>query len=174
MLLEYSYDNATKVLELMQNSAVASLRITEQDNVCVLEYTLVKDYSEAQQNVIRRTLAESMPKRLALISLLHDFIVTKSAGKDIHLNLVFDAVSVKQCEVVYSLHGHPLLREVEENNVEELRRCLERYDDLILRMGIANQKIPNVYRKEGSGKSKKTTQLTLRDFCTLLREALRE
>ena len=174
MLLEYNYDKAMKVLKLMQDSALASLHISEHDGVCVMEYTLVGDYPDVQQVVIKRTLAASISKRLALLSLFNDFIVTKSAGKDIHLNLTFNAVNVRECEVIYSISGHPLIRREELNNVEELRRCLERYDELITNMGISNQKIPNVYRKEGSGKTKKTSPVTMSDFVLFLREALRE
>lgn len=174
MLLEYNYDRAMKVLELMKNAEIASLHIVEKEGKCIMEYTLVKDYGESQQATIRKALIASITKRLALLSLFNDFIVTKSAGKDIHLKLKFNAVNVKQCEIVYALNGHPLIRCSEQNNVTEMQRCLEQCDKLLVNMGVGGQVVDGVYRKEGTGRNKKTTPLTMQDLVTLLRQAFQE
>ena len=174
MILEYSYEKAMKVLELFKESKIVRLDITETENgITVMEYKLIDEYPSHVRKQINRTLSEAMPRRLQLIELLNNFIITKSVNEEIHLNLHFNAVSVKKCRIDFSYTGNLLKTSDEQNSLAALNVCLERVDNIITSMGVSSQKL-DVFRKEGNGRGKKYIPLTLKDFCFVIRKALEE
>lgn len=174
MILEYNYDKAMKVLELLKHNELANLMISETgDGIPVMEYKLINEYPGYIQRQIRRTLEEAMARRLQLIELLNNFIVSKAANEEIHLNLTFNAVSVRKCKIEYSYEGRLLKATDEQNTLKALNACLERIDSLLVSMGVSSQKI-DVFRKEGSGRGKKYIPLTLKDFTCIVRKSLEE
>lgn len=172
MILEYNYEKALHVLDLLKESDIAVLDIKENSGVMVMEYKLITEYPEYIQRQIRRTLADAMPRRLRLIEFFNNLIVTKAAGKEIHVTLHFNAVSVKKCEIDYEYSG-TLLKSSDEDNLTALKACLERIDSIITEMGISSQKL-EVYRREGGGRSKKYIPITLRDFSHIVNKAAEE
>ena len=172
MLLEYSYDNATKVLELLKRNEVVTLSIAEQMDTLVIEYTLLSDYPETKQNRIKKVLENSMTKRLSLITLLDSFIITKSEGKDTRLKLNFNALHFPVAELAYRLVGHPLITEQMHDNYGDMQKALERVEKLSVELGIINTPLGNVFRKEGSGRNKKQIPLTVNDFIQVMRRAV--
>lgn len=173
MILEYSYEKATKVLELFKESKIASLDITEGGDSTIMEYTLIDEYPVHMQRQIRNTLAGIMPRRLQLIEFLNNYIVTKSSGVDIKLELHFNAVSLKKAKIDYSYTGGPLLKSSELDNLQALKACLDRVDQLVIAMGVSSQEL-DVYKKDRSGRNKKYVPVTLRDFGFIFRKALEE
>lgn len=172
MILEYNYEKALHVLDLLKESNIAVLDIKENSDVVIMEYKLVSEYPEHVQRQIRRTLADAMPRRLRLIEFFNNLIVTKAAGKEIHVTLHFNALGVRRCQIEYQYEGI-LLDASSEDNLTALKACLERVDSILTQMGISSQKI-GVYRREGNGRQKKYTELTLRDFSSIVNKAAEE
>lgn len=172
MLLEYSYDNGMKVLDLLKQNKIVTLIIHEQLDTLMIEYTLISDYPEAKQNRIRKVLENSMAKRFSLITLLDSFIITKSEGKNTRLKLSFNALHFPIAELTYWLTGHPLIVEQMHDNYSDMRQALERVEKLSIELGIINTPLGNVFRKEGTGRNKKQIPLTVNDFIHVMREAV--
>lgn len=173
MILEYNYEKALHVLELLKESKIASLDIvTKENNVIIMEYKLIEEFPEHTQRQIRRTLADAMPRRLRLIELFNNIIVTKAAGKDIQITLHLNALGVRKCKIDYHWTGD-LLKSSDEDSLTALRACLERVDSILINMGISSQKI-NAYTREGGGRQKKYTQLTLKDFSSIVMKTAEE
>lgn len=178
MLLEYSYDKANKVLEYFKNSELATLDIRtvrekklDGEIKFVMEYTFIKDYSEPKQNLIRKVLSDSLPERLQLVNVFNHFIENQILDNVKEFSLRFNAVNVKKCEIVYSSSYKHTNKTI--SVCDELVKCLEKLDRIILDMGITEQET-TLYRKEGSGRSKKYTQLTIKEVGDVLRQSLLE
>ena len=172
MILEYSYDNALKVLNLLKTSQIATLFIKEKNNICAIDFTLISDYPEPKQANIRPALNESMAERIAINSLFNNFMVSKLAGKNVRLELNFNAVNVRKCEITYKLDGEKLIKAQDENYILELTNCLERYEHLITQLGVSDYVLDSVFKKEGSGRGKKTVPITLKDLSSITRRMI--
>lgn len=178
MILEYSYDKAVKVLEYFKNGDIAYLSIqpqvkgSEGESTFAMEYTLITDYPEPKQNLIRTTLSNSLPLRLDIVSLLNKFIENKTIDNIDEFYLTFNAVNVQKCDIDYRLTCKSKVNDVCKHN--ELANCLDRLDSIITKMGVSDTKVENVYCKEGGSRSKKYTQLTISDISKVLREMLSE
>lgn len=178
MLLEYSYDKANDILEMFKQSELASLTISkgEKDesgvSTFVMEYTLIKDYPEPKQNMIKAVLTDSLPERLQLSSILNQFIENQILDNVNDFSLKFNAVNVRKCEINYSSSYKQQVENV--SLINQLLNCIERYNTIITKMGIADQTSKNIYRKEGGNRQKKYTLLTMKDIGDTLRDSLRE
>ena len=173
MILEYSYDKANHILDLFKKAELATLEIKtvkDKDNTrFVMEYTLIEDYTETRQELIREALSASLAERLQLANVLNQFIENQVLNNVIDFSLRFNAVR-RKCEITYSSSYKQAPQSVDL--LQELKNCLERYDHIITEMGIADQTTANIYRKEGSGRNKKYIPLTIRDVANTLRHSL--
>lgn len=176
MILEYSYDKANTVLDYFKQSKLATLDIRTVDErgetKFVMEYTLIEEYPEERQRLIKEVLANSLPERLQLTNMLNQFIENQILNNVNSFTLKFNAVKVRKCEIKYSSSYKQTV--VNENLTRELIECLERYDNIITKMGISDQPTANIYRKEGQGRSKKYVPLTIKDVANTLRRSLKE
>lgn len=178
MILEYSYDKAMKVLKYFKNGDIAYLSIKPQvkgsdgETKFAMEYTLITDYPEPKQNLIRIALSNSLPLRLDIVSLLNKFIENQVIDNVSEFYLTFNAVNVQKCDIDYRLTCKSTTNEVCKHT--ELADCLDRFDSLITKMGVADTKVENVFKKEGGSRSKKYTQLTVSDISEILRGMLSE
>lgn len=172
MLLEYSYDNGMMVLDFLKRNKIVTLTISRKMDRDMIEYTLFDEYLESKQNRIRQVLENSMAKRLSLITLLDNFIVTKSAGKNVMLSLKFSALNGPIAELTYQLIGDPALAEQMHDDYGDMQKALENIENLSTRLGIINTPLNKVFRKEGAGRNKKQVQLTVGDFIRIMREAV--
>lgn len=173
MILEYSYDNGNKILDLFKESKLATLDIktvhNDNETKFVMEYTLVEDYQK--QSLIRKVLDDSLAERLQLVNVLNQFIENQILENVNDFSLKFNTVKVNKCEIVYSFSYKHSSKSV--NPIAKLTKCLEEYDRLILEMGITDQATP-VFKKVGSGKNKKYTQLTIGEISDVLRQAIED
>ena len=178
MILEYNYDKANKVLEYFKNGDIAYLSIqqkvkgSEGESEFVMEYILITDYPEPKQNLIRTALSNSLPLRLDVISLLNKFIENQITDNVSEFYLTFNAVNVQKCTIDYRFTCKSKVNNVCKH--VELLNCLDRFDSLITKMGVSDTKLENVFKKEGSNRSKKYTQLTISDISKALRDTLAE
>lgn len=178
MILEYNYDKAVKVLEHFKNGDIAYLSIkpqvkgSEGESKFAMEYTLITDYPEPKQNLIRIALSNSLPLRLDIVSLLNKFIENQVIDNISEFYLTFNAVSVQKCEVDYRLTCKSIANDACKHT--ELANCLDRFDSLITKMGVADTKVESVFKKEGGNRSKKYTQLTVSEISGILRTMLSE
>ena len=180
MILEYSYDKGNFILDLFQKAELATLEIKtlkekgiDGETMFVMEYTLVEDYQEPRRKMIKEVLSESLAERLQIVTLLNQFIENQIQNNVNNFYLKFNAVKVKRCEISYS-SSYKQAQPQKINLLKELIGCLEKYDRIITEMGISNQTTANLYRKEGSGRSKKYIPLTIKDVGNILRHSLME
>lgn len=184
MILEYNYDKAMSILELFKNGEIAYLSIKQQeipdDNPkFIMEYILIKDYPEDKQNCIRVALSNSLQLRLNIVNLLNSFIENQIVNNVDVFNLTFNAVNVSKCNINYTLtYKSKFVYDCIANNSTcnhtDLVDCLDKLDSIINKMKVSNTKIDNIFKREGTGRNKKYTQLTVADTVSLLKELLTE
>lgn len=179
MILEYSYDKANMVLDYFKQSKIASLDIKtvkerrpDGETAFVMEYTLVEDYPEPRQSLIREVLQNSLQERLQLANVLNQFIENQILDNVNDFSLKFNAVKVRKCEIAYSSSYKQAVKDT--NLTDELVKCLERFDRIVTEMGIADHETANVFRREGSGRNKKYVALTIKEVGDTLRQSLTE
>ena len=176
MILEYSYDKGNKILDLFKKSELATLEIRKvkdnDDYKFVMEYTLIKDYTEDRQKAIKEVLSESLAERLQLANVLNQFIENQILNNVVDFSLKFNAVKVKKCNITYSSSYKQAVQNI--SLLQELVNCLERFDYIVTEMGIADQPTSNIYRRDGSGRNKKYIPLTIKDVSNTLRQSLAE
>lgn len=180
MILEYNYDKGNYILELFKNAELATLNIKtvrerriDGETKFVMEYTLVKDYAEPRQQLIRDALSESLAERLQIVAVLNQFIENQIQNNVNDFSLKFNAVKVRKCEISYS-SSYKQTQPQKVDLLKELIDCLERYDHIVTEMGISSQAIGNIYRKEGAGRNKKYVPLSIKDMGDILRHSLME
>ena len=176
MILEYSYDKANEILSLFKESKIATLNIqqrtTEDGDTYIMEYSLIDNYIDSKRDDMRKVLAESLPERLCIAELLNEFIENQTLNNVKKFKLYFNIVDVCKCEISFSTSfGH---NPNNTSDIKQLQKCLERYDSIVTRMGVGDIEIPNVYRKEGSGKNRKNIPVTVKDIGNSVRHALTE
>lgn len=180
MILEYNYDKGNEILDYFKQSKLASLDIKtvkerkpDGETKFVMEYTLVEDYPEPRQSLIREVLADSLPERLQLTNVLNQFIENQILNNVNDFSLKFNAVKVRKCEITYSSsYKQSVVKS--ESSTEELVKCLEKLDRIITNMGITDQPTANIFRREGTGRNKKHIPLTIGEVATTLRQSLME
>jgi hypothetical protein len=179
MILEYSYDNGNMILDYFKQSKLATLDIKtvrerrpDGDVKFVMEYTLVEEYPELRQELIKEVLADSLPERLQLANVLNKFIENQILDNVNDFSLKFNAVQVRKCEITYSSSYKQAVKDT--NLTQELIKCLEKYDRIVTEMGIADQPTKNLFKREGSGRNKKYTLATIQEVGNALRQSLME
>lgn len=181
MILEYSYDKGNQILDYFKQSKLASLDIKtikeDGDTKFVMEFTLVEDYPEPRQTLIKEVLADSLPERLQLTSVLNQFIENQILNNVNSFSLKFNTVKVRKCEINYSSsykQATVTTKSTDSYTIADLNKCLESFDRIVTRMGIADQPTANVFRREGTGRNRKYVPLTMQEIATTLRQSLVE
>lgn len=172
MLLEYNYDSATDILELLKQNQIASLQLKEKDGTVAIEYRLISEFPQSVQAKAQQVLSEALNDRLYLVKLWNDFFISKAAGCDVHLTIKFSAVYVEELQFTHRLVGNLIYSVPENTEYEKLQHCLSTLEETMTHMGIHGQQLVNVYRKEGSGRSKKHIPMTLGDLIFYVRKAV--
>ena len=178
MILEYSYDSANIILDLLKGSKLASLTVAKQGETYAMEYTLIEDYSEAKQVFIRKSLTEALPQRLKVVSLMNQFVENQILGTVNNFALSFDAVNKRKCQIQYSASFGKTKKisdegELHKEQVVQMQKCLEQLDNILIQLGAQDQLV-NVYHKQGTGRNKKYVQLTLQNTVAEIRKSLEE
>lgn len=181
MILEYSYDKGNMILDYFKQSKIASLeiktvkeKIPNGETAFVMEYTLVDDYPEPRQSLIREVLQNSLQERLQLANVLNKFIENQILNNVKNFSLKFNTVKVRKCEISYSFSYKQQTEENKMSSTDELVQCLERLDRIITEMGAGGHSTANIYKKEGAGRNKKYIPLTVQDVANTLRQSLVE
>lgn len=178
MLFEYSNEKANKILDLLKDNKIATLAVNQvgNNNTYILEYTLIEEYKEKEQKAIRKTLENSLPVRVNIITILNQFIENKSLNLVNTFSLKFSAVAVKVCSFGYSYSFKSSSSIYCSNSylTKEIMNHIEDCQVLIRRTGASDQKINCYTQVDGQGKRKKYRQLTLGEFCQILKESLKE
>ena len=173
MILEYNYDNGMSILEYIKKSELVTLTIKQtkdSNQKFVMSYTLISDYSEKSQDIIKEVLSNSLEDRLQLINILNQFIENQSLGNVNSFCLDFNSLSSKKkCEIYYS--SSYKTNEQKDNPIQELIQCLENYDSIVTKMGIHSQEVPKVFKK-CNGKGKKFAPVTFKELGDILRTSL--
>lgn len=172
MILEYSYDKANEVLDLLNKSQIASLTVTKAEDTYVMEYTEISEYPEAKQSLIRKVLSEALPQRLKLVNLMNQFVEKQILGLVDDFTIKFNAVNVRQCEFKYSYGFNDSVIQKQEP-IQIIETYLEQLERTVINMGASEQQVP-AYRKEGTGRNKKYVQLTMQEFIATIRKTLEE
>jgi hypothetical protein len=177
MLLEYSYDNANKILAMFNEGKLATLNVhpvvvSKQESKFVMEYTLITEYPSEQQVKIKKAMSNpnSYPVRMRVTEQLNQFIEASAVDAIINFTLSFTAIeglvcrSSSQCQF-----GNAITNTTDK----QIKDCVDKLDALITKMGVGSVKL-EVYRKEGSGKNKRNVPLTLSEVTDVIRQTLME
>lgn len=174
MLLQYSYDDAMTLLDLLKENKIGRLSVREKDGVTAIEYRLISEFPHPTQVKAQQVLSESLHERLYLVKLWNDFVISKSIGRDVRLYINFNAMNVEKLEFLHTIVGDLAYSQGENTEYEKLQRCLESLERTLTHLGVHGQKLLNVYRKEGTGRSKKQYPITLGDLVHYVRKAVEE
>lgn len=177
MLLEYSYDNANKILAMFNDGKLATLNVhpvmvSKEESKFVMEYTLVTEYPSDQQMKIKKTMSNpnSYPVRMRVTEQLNQFIEAFAVDAVINFTLSFTAVESLVCR---SNSQCQFSNGATNTTDKQINDCVDKLDALITKMGVGSVKL-DVYKKEGSGKNKRTTAVTLSELTDIIRRTLME
>lgn len=178
MILEYTYDNAMEVLKAFQESTIATLNIktVKEDNekvYFIMEYTTLDSYDKITQSRALKVLQDSLKERLKAVNVLNRFIENEILGNVISFNFDFSVINTRKCRILYSSSFNKTAT-TSAHSVSDLMQWLEKFDRIVLDMGIHNQEVPGMFKREGTGKSKKYSQLTIGEINSGLRKLLTE
>ena len=174
MILECNYDNTVKVLELMNESKLASLDIVEKDNSRVINYSLISDFSEPMQVKIRDIMTKSLPEILGLIKILNRFLENMALNQVNTFYVKYNAVSVRKCEIKYGYSFNNQNKISEDNSPICIKDCLEQISYAVTEIGAGRMKIPDIYTKEVYGRKKTYNPVTVDEIITALKNLLTE
>ncbi len=174
MLMQYSYENAMDILDLLKNNKIAQLQVSEKDGVIAIDYTLTSNLSYTAQEESNKILETSLNERLYLYKLWHDFIVSKSAGRDVHLDVYFNSVNTNKLDFSHCVVGNFIYSDDGNTDYEKAMHALQILSGMLNKIGISKQQVGNVYRKEGVGRSKKYVPLALDDLVDCLFKAVQQ
>lgn len=174
MLLQYNYDVAMDLLELLKKNEIGRLAVKEKDGVIAIEYELISKFPHPTQVKAQKLLSENLHDRLYLIKLWNDFVVSKSAGRDVHLDITFNVINTDKFEFTHLLVGNLIYSKPGNTDYERVNRLLDALEHTLTHMGVHGQQLVSVYRKEGTGRSKKHIPLTLGDLLFYVRKAIEQ
>ncbi len=174
MLMQYSYENAMDILDLLKNNKIARLKVSEKDSIVAIDYTLTSNLSYPAQEESNKILEKSLNERLYLFKLWHDFIISKSAGRDVHLDVYFNTVDTKKLDFSHCVVGNFIYSDDGNTDYEKAIHALRVVSKMLNKLGISKQQVGNIYRKDGTGRSKKYVPLALDDLVDCLFKAVQQ
>lgn len=190
MILYYTYDKMKKIIEMFEREEICSIKIEKVPGLLntkdsySIEYIRFSELSGSVLENARKIFELCLPERIRVMQMLNDFIEHSLVNAVKNFDLIFktDCVNYRvfnytiQFDDISNIASAPEIKEHEyiqpKDNMKRLLQALSYYDDVVLDMGIANQKIPNVFRKEGTGKNRKSIPVTIKDIGDLVRITL--
>lgn len=172
MIVEYSYDNAMEVLDLLKQSQIATLEVRNVEGTgYVMEYTTLSEYSDELQTRISRTLRNGLAQRINLMNVFNQFIEKEALNEVKVFSVSMDANrDVIKCTLTHSFTGTPI---TPASSVVTLKESLEKISVAVTNMGATDLQTA-AYKREGTGRNRKYVQLTLGDLVSIIREALKD
>lgn len=177
MILEYSYDSAIKILELLKSGNIVTLSIDNSEiegrKSFIIDYTTLDCYSEINQQQITETMLHSLPERLNTIKKFQLFLENQILNNVESFNLKFNAFKVRKCELVYDYRfKEAIASQSQPNFIEEMIGCLERFENLMIKAGVGGTETDIYFKEANNGKSKKYIKLTLAEVSEAMRKEL--
>ena len=172
MLLEYSYDNANKILNMFNEGKIATLEIAPVagSDKFAMEYTLITEYPSAQIAKIRLAMSNpnSFSVRTKVTHLLNEFIEHQTTNTVVKFRLSFSAINSMVCSSSSvcqygNTHVSTLSKEISD--------CVDNLERLVTKLGISYNSVPDMYCKKGK---KKNMPVTVKDLVTVLKNILEE
>ena len=172
MILEYSYDKAMHILNLIKKNEIASLSIREADKKTYFEYTLVSNYPSPQREKMQAILLDSIAKRMQLLEFINKLIIAKTQDIDFYLKVNFSVTDCRSCSFQYWSSGTVDTIPKETIAATNINKALEMLDKSILDMGSGDVQIQGIFKKTGHGRGTKYTPMTLGMLTQVIRDTL--
>lgn len=103
MILEYSFNNANEVLDLIKHDKIVSLNVEKVgEEKYVMDYKLFSSLEEEEKAAVRLTMSKSIPERMRLIEVFNSFLehmITKTVDS---FRLSYTALNVSKSKLNYN------------------------------------------------------------------------
>ncbi len=177
MLLEFSHENANKVLALFNEGNIAQLNVqsvvTDAGKRFVFNYITMDSLEPSRKSIAVRVLnhPNSYMTRMRVTELLNQFIENMATNTVVRFGLEFSvlerSVPVLNTQVQFAKPSNT----VKDDDIQD---CIKSLDNVVTKMGIGPIKIAGVFRREGTGKGKKNVPLTVSEIVDELKTILNE
>lgn len=171
MLLEFSHANANKILTLFNEDKIAQLNVqpvtVEGKRRFMFDYILMDSLDTHRKSVAMKTLSNpnSLMSRMRIIEILNQFIENMATDTVTRFTLEFSVID--RATILLNTQVQ-FAKEANTVTDESVRECFKNLQDIVTKMGIHRAKVEGVFRKEGSGKSKKTVTMTVGEIVDAL------
>lgn len=177
MLLEFTHENAMKVLELFNEGNIAQLNVqalpTESGSRFVFDYVTMDSLDPHNKATAMKTLhhPSSYMTRMRVTEMLNQFIENMATNTVTRFRLEFSVigrgVAMLNTQVQFAKEANT----VTDKSIED---CLKDLDAIVTKMGIGPVKVDGVFRREGTGKGKKNVPLSVSEIVDALKVILGE
>lgn len=177
MLLEFSYENATKVLGLFNEGDIAQLTVkpveVENERKFVFNYITLKELDAHDRSVAMKTLNDSNSYliRMRVTEMLNKFIENMATNTVTRFELEFSVIG--RTTVLLNTQVQ-FAKEANTITDKSIDSCFKDLNDIVTKMGITSVKVNGIFRREGSGKGRKHIQMTVGEVVEALQTILTE
>ncbi len=168
MILVYNYEKAMHVIDLFNKNQIVTIKVCKSDSIdnFIFEYSTVEEYED--KDLIAKQFSKNtvLNTRIAVLTLLNEFVLMMSIKKVSNFNLKFDLMT-NEIEWIksYNVTSEAI---APENRLEVILFELE---DQISRLGLGKLEISEVYEKANiEGKKAKYNPITFEDLISKLRK----
>lgn len=175
MLLEFSHENANKVLALFNEGNIAQLNVqavvTDAGKRFVFNYITMDNVEPNRKPMAMRILnhPNSYMTRMRVTELLNQFIENMATDTVINFGLEFSvlerSIPVLNTRVQFAKPSNT----VKDDDIQE---CIKSLENVVTKMGIGPTKIDGIFRREGTGKGKRNVLLTISEVVDILKTLL--
>lgn len=172
MLLEFSYENANKVLSLFNEGNIAQLHIgsvvVDGKTRFVLNYIPMDSLDTHSKSVAMRALnnPNSYMSRMRVTEMLNKFIENMATNTVTRFELEFSVIERATVLLNTQVQFAKEANTVTDTSIED---CLKTLEDIVTKLGISSMKVNEVFKKEGNGKSKKSVPMSVSEIVDALK-----
>lgn len=190
MLLELTRENAKKVLTLFSRGEIAELHVNpvtiDGRKSFACNYTTVNSLNAHHLAVASRTLnhENSYMARMRVMNILEKFIENVESGTIVRFTIKFSVIGrpTALLNTCVQFSNETSAEHVSSNEVSEKftatsktpAECLQKLKALVNEAGVAHAKVGGIFKREGNGRGKKNTPVTISEVINILETMLTE
>ena len=177
MLLELTYENSNKLLNLFNEGRIAYLDIkpvnVNETTKYVANYTMLNTLTGETKENAEKLLNNSNTYviRMRVTELINKFIENLVTDTIIRFSLEFSVVNTVSALINSQIQFAKPSNTVTDKDIKE---CFDKLDSIITKMGISSVKIQNVYKREGTGKGKRNSPISVGELAELIKNNILE
>ena len=177
MLLEFTHENANKVLALFNEGNLAQLNVNpvvvDNERRFVFNYVTMDSLDTHGKSIALKTLnnPNSYMTRMRVTEILNKFIENMATNTVVRFELEFSVIN--RATVLLNTQ----VQFAKESNTvtdKSIKDCLDELSGIVTKMGVAPVKVDGIFRREGAGKHKKNVTMTVSGVVDVLKEILTE